>query len=119
MPELGLPFHMGSSLVATTGGYPSLQCTDYRLASLVAEHGLEGAQSTGSAVAVQRLSCSAACWIFPYQGSNPCLLHWQVYYSPLSHKGSLAAGFSIVSLVTIKPGKQWKQYLLCAERKSS
>ena len=25
----------------------------------------------------QGLSCSAACGIFPYQGLNPCLLHWQ------------------------------------------
>ena len=23
------------------------------------------------------LSCSAACGIFPDQGSNPCALHWQ------------------------------------------
>ena len=23
------------------------------------------------------LSCSAACGIFPEQGSNPCSLHWQ------------------------------------------
>ena len=27
---------------------------------------------------VHRLSCSAACGIFPDQGSNPCPLHWQV-----------------------------------------
>ena len=26
--------------------------------------------------------------IFPTQGSNPCLLHWQVCSSPLSHQGS-------------------------------
>ena len=25
-----------------------------------------------------RLSCSAVCGIFPDQGSNLCLLHWQV-----------------------------------------
>ena len=34
------------------------------------------------------LSCSAACGIFPDQGSNPCLLHWQADSSPLSHQGS-------------------------------
>ena len=33
------------------------------------------------------LSCSAACGIFPDWGSNPCLLHWQVDYLPLSHQG--------------------------------
>ena len=56
-------------------------------ASPAAEHGLPGAQAsvaaaaglwcTGSVVVAHRLSCSAACGIFPDQGSNPCLLHWQ------------------------------------------
>ena len=32
--------------------------------------------------------CSAACRIFPDQGSNPCPLHWQVDSSPLRHQGS-------------------------------
>ena len=32
------------------------------------------------------LSCSQACGIFPAQGSNPCLLHWQVNSLPLSHQ---------------------------------
>ena len=35
------------------------------------------AWSAGSTVVVHRLSCTAACGIFPDQGSNPCLLHWQ------------------------------------------
>ena len=65
------------------------------VASLVAEHGLQacglwqlwhtgsvvvarGLQSAGSMVAAHGLSCSAACGIFPDQGSNPCPLHWQV-----------------------------------------
>ena len=26
--------------------------------------------------------------IFPIQGLNPCLLHWQADFSPLSHQGS-------------------------------
>ena len=34
------------------------------------------------------LSCSAACGIFPDQGSNPCLLHWQADSQPLHHQGS-------------------------------
>ena len=37
---------------------------------------------------VQGLSSSAACGIFLDQGSNPCLLHWQVDSLPLSHQGS-------------------------------
>ena len=43
-------------------------------ASLVAEHGL---QKTASIV-VHGLCCPVACGIFPDQGSNLCLLHWQV-----------------------------------------
>ena len=45
-------------------------------------------QSTGSVVVVHGLSCSAACGIFLDEGSNPCLLHWQVHSVPLSHRGS-------------------------------
>ena len=44
-------------------------------ASLVVACGL---QSAGSVVVVHGLSCSAACGIFPDQGSNSCPLHWQV-----------------------------------------
>ena len=34
-------------------------------------------ETTGSIVLARRLSCSSACEIFPGQGSNLCLLHWQ------------------------------------------
>ena len=44
--------------------------------------------STGSIVVAHRLSCSATWGIFPNQGSNPCLLHWQAEPLPLSHQGS-------------------------------
>ena len=37
---------------------------------------------------VHGLSCSAACGIFPGQGSNPCPLHWQADSQPLRHQGS-------------------------------
>ena len=53
--------------------------------SLVVKRGL---QRTGSIVVVLRLSCSAAHEIFLDQGSNPCLLHWQVDSLPLSYQGS-------------------------------
>ena len=46
------------------------------------------ALSTGSVTVVLGLSCLTACGIFPDQGSNPCLLHWQVDSLPLSHQGS-------------------------------
>ena len=41
-----------------------------------------------SVVVAHRLSCSAACGIFPDQGSNPCPLHWQTDSQPLRHQGS-------------------------------
>ena len=48
----------------------------------------------GLIVAAHGLSCSAACGIFPDQGSNPCLPHWQVDASPLSHQGNPREGFN-------------------------
>ena len=39
-----------------------------------------GARALGaraSVVVAHGLTCSAACGIFPDQGSNPCPLHWQ------------------------------------------
>ena len=38
--------------------------------------------------ALAQLSCSTACGIFSDQGSNLCLLHWQVDSLPLSLQGS-------------------------------
>ena len=46
-----------------------------------------GLQGTGSVVA-QEFSRCMACGIFLAQGSNPCLLNWQVDSSPLSHQES-------------------------------
>ena len=47
-----------------------------------------GLWSTGSIVVAHGLSHFTACGIFPNQGSNLCLLHWQVDSLPLSHQGS-------------------------------
>ena len=44
--------------------------------------------STGSTFVVHGLHYSAACGIFPDQGSNPCHLHWQMDSIPLSSWGS-------------------------------
>ena len=43
---------------------------------------------TGPILVANRLNCSVACGIFLDQGSNMCLLHWQVDSSPLSQQGS-------------------------------
>ena len=76
--------------------------------SLVAEHGLQGAWapavaapglcSSGSVVVACGLNCSAACGIFPGQGSNPRLLHWQADSLPLSHRGSPVFSFKTENL---------------------
>ena len=34
-----------------------------------------------------RVRYSEACGIFPGQGLNPCLLHWQADCLPLTHRG--------------------------------
>ena len=96
----------GLSLVAVSGGCSSLPCTGSSLPwLLVAEHRLQvhgpqqlwhtgsvvvarGIQSAGSVAVAHGLSCSAACGIFPDQGSNPCALHWQADSQPLRHQGS-------------------------------
>ena len=43
--------------------------------------------SAGFIVVSYGLSCSAICGIFPDQGSNLCLLHWQADSLPLRHEG--------------------------------
>ena len=90
----------GLSLVALSGSYFLLAVCRLLIAvaSFVAEHRLQavrasavaapGLQGTGSAVVVQRLSCSKACRIFLDQGSNLCLLPWQADSLPLSHQES-------------------------------
>jgi len=79
------------SLVAVSRGYPlflvhRLQCV---WASAVAAPRLQG---KGSVVVAHGLSCSAVCGIFPDQGLNLCLLHWQAESLPLSHQGGPVEG---------------------------
>ena len=64
------------SLVAASRGNPSLRCVGFLLRWLLLLQST-GSRHVGSVVVVHRLSYSAACGIFPDQGSNPCPLHWQ------------------------------------------
>ena len=57
----------------------------WHMGSVVVAHGL---QSAGSVVVAHGPSCSAACGIFPDQGSNPRPLHQQADSQPLLHQGS-------------------------------
>ena len=50
-----------------------------------------GSRRAGSVTVAHGPSCSAACGIFPDQGSNPCPLHWQADSQPLCHQGSPTA----------------------------
>ena len=54
-------------------------------ASLVAEHRLQTRRLSNCGHGPSR---SAACGIFPDQGSNPCPLHWQADSQSLRHQGS-------------------------------
>ena len=47
-----------------------------------------GSRRAGSAIVAHGSSSSAACGIFPGQGSNPFSLHWQADSQPLRHQGS-------------------------------
>ena len=97
----------GLCLVATSRGYSLVAVRGLLIAvaSLIAEQGLysvqasvvaaHGLSSCGSWAPKHRLnsvapglSCPTACGVFPDQGSNPCLLHWQADSLPLSHQGS-------------------------------
>ena len=100
---LGLRCCMGFFLVAESGGYSPLvtlgllvvvsPVLEHRLwgawASVIAAQGLSSysfqALGTGSVVVEHGLSCCEACGIFLDQGSNSCLLLWQVDSLPLSH----------------------------------
>ena len=52
-----------------------------------------GYRRAGSVVVAHGPSCSAACGIFPDQGSNPCPLHRQADSQPLRHQGSPSFSF--------------------------
>ena len=78
-----LLMYVGLPLVAESGRCSLLARRRLLItvASLVAAL---GRPSPGSAVVAHGISCSAAGGILPDQGSDPCLLHWQVDSLPLS-----------------------------------
>ena len=95
----------GFSLVVVSSGYSLVVVPGFlvAVASLIAEHGLQGErasvaagvvapglQSAGSIVVAQGLSCSMARGICQDQGWNLCLLNWHVDSLPLHHQRSPA-----------------------------
>ena len=96
----------GLSLVAASGGHSSSQ---YAVLSLSRPLLLRstGSRRAGSVIVAHGPSCSAACGIFPDQGSNPCPLHWQADSQPLRHQGipyvTFDAVFLVFNFLFIKP----------------
>ena len=81
----------GLSLVAARG-HSSSRCTGLSLSRPLLLRST-GSRHAGSVVVAHGPSCSAACEIFPDQGSNPCPLHWQADSQPLCHQGSPSSTF--------------------------
>ena len=77
----------GLSLVAASGGHSSSRCAGLSLSRPLLLRS-RGSRRAGSVVVAHGPSCSAACGIFPDQGSNPCPLHLQADSQPLRHQGS-------------------------------
>ena len=77
----------GLSLVAASGGHSSSRCAGLSLSRPLLLQST-GSRRAGSVVVAHGLSRSAACGIFPDQGSNPCPLHRQADSQPLCHQGS-------------------------------
>ena len=77
----------GLSLLVASGGHSSSRCTGLSLSRPLLLQST-GSRRAGSVVVAHRPSCSAACGIFPDQGSNPCPLYWQADSQPLRHQGS-------------------------------
>ena len=77
----------GLSLVAASGGHSSSRCAGLSLSRPLLLRST-GSRRSGSAIVGHGPNRSAACGIFPDQGSNPCPLHWQADSQPLRHQGS-------------------------------
>ena len=77
----------GLSLVVASGGHSSSRCAGLSLSRPLLLRST-GSNRAGSVIVAHGPSCSAACGIFPDQGSNLCPLHWQADSQPLHHQGS-------------------------------
>ena len=82
----------GLSLVVASGGHSLSRCAGLSLSWPLLLWST-GSRRAGSVVVAHGPSCSAACGIFPDQGSNPCPLHWQADSQPLCHQGSPCSYF--------------------------
>ena len=100
----------GLSLVVASGGHSSSRCAGL---SPPRHHLLRttGSRRAGSVTVAHGPSCSAACGIFPDQGSKPCPLHWQADPQPLRHQGSPTIFKGYTPFIVII--KYWLHSLCC------
>ena len=77
----------GLFLLVASGGHSSSRCAGLSLSRPLLLRST-GSRRAGSVIVAHGPSCSAACGIFPDQGSNLCALHWQADSQPLRHQGS-------------------------------
>ena len=89
---LGLRFCVRAFSSCGKWGHSSSWCTALSLSSPLLLQST-GSRRAGYVVVAHGPSCSAACGIFPDQGSNPCPLHWQADSQPLCNQGSPPAFF--------------------------
>ena len=74
----------GLSPVAASGGHSPSRCAGLSLSWPLLLRST-GSSRAGSVIVAHGPSCSAACGIFPDQGSNPCPLRWRADSQPLHH----------------------------------
>ena len=84
---LGLRFCARAFSSCGNGGHSSSRCAGLSLSWPLLLRST-GSRRAGSVIVGHGPSYSAACGIFPDQGSNPCPLHWQADSQPLRHQGS-------------------------------
>ena len=82
----------GLSLVAASGGHSSLQCAGLSLSRPLLLRST-GSRHAGSVAVAHGPSCSAACGIFPDQGSNPCPLHCRQILNHCTTRETLTHSF--------------------------
>ena len=98
----------GPSLVVVSRGFSSLQYTGFSLWWLLLLWstdswcmGFSSCNTQAQWVVGQGLGCSVACGIFPYQGLNRCLLHWQADTYPLYHQGISPCAHFLIRLFVL------------------
>ena len=98
----------GLSLVVASRRHSSSRCAGLSLSRPLLLRST-GSRRAGSVIVAHGSSCSAACGIFPDQGSNPYPLHWQADSQPLRHQGSPQICFNVLLGPNQAPWCPWGQ----------